>query len=269
MRWDPLHDGHVAMETAQAALRADFHFVVRGAAVCPTWLSEKKALEFEQEALELQEVPEGYISLFGMEGCGHGAPASLHRLADSQVRQSRLQPRTSSGSEASLPRSVNQITTTSAKPSSLMLTMFQSEESQMHGVGRSSGASGGVGVGGGALTENMSPLDFFVMMRKGGSQGSSQSRKVTTSLAVSGPLLGEEDGRERGGGQRRVSEERCSEGKRLREDIVLTGSTCTAATLPCSTVYEMWCALYIVCVLYQYDTVHVQYTVLTVLCCCT
>ena len=223
MRWDPLHDGHVAMEMVQAALRADFHFVVRGASVCPTRLSEKEALEFEQEALELQEVPEGYMSLFGVEGCGREAPASLHRLADSQVRQSRLQPRTSSGSEASLPQSINQSTTTSAKPSSLMLTMCPSEESQMHGAGRSSGPSGGVGIGGGNLRENMSPLDFFVMMRKGGSQGSSQSRKVTTSLGVSGPLLGGEDGRERGGGQRRAPEESCSEGKRQREDIVLTG----------------------------------------------
>lgn len=224
LRWDPLHDGHVAMKMTQASLRADFHFVVGEASVCPALLSEKEALEFEQEALEQQEVPEGYISLFGVEGCGYEAPASLHRSADIQVCQSRLQPRTSSGSEASLPRSINQITTTFAKPSSLMLMMSRSEESQMHGAGRGSGASGGVGIGRGTLTENMSPLDFFVMMRKGGSQGSAQLSKVSNSLEVSGPMLDGEDGRERGGGQRRVSEESCREGKKQREDIVLTGN---------------------------------------------
>lgn len=76
MLWDPLHDGHVAMEMAQMALKADTHFAAGGASYCPTLLREEEGVAFRHEVLELQEAPEAYISLFGVEGCGRKAGKS-------------------------------------------------------------------------------------------------------------------------------------------------------------------------------------------------
>ena len=99
-------------------------------------------------------------------------------------------------------------------------------ESQRHVTGRGSTAGGGIGIGGDTLTANMSPLDFFVMMRKGSSQGSTQLGKSTHSSRASRPSLGGEGGRDIGEGQGRLSEECCSEGRRQSEEIVLTGNRC-------------------------------------------
>lgn len=242
------------------ALKADTHFAVGGASVCPTLLREEEGVVFRREALELQEVPEGYISLFGVEGCGrkagkfrverrvmsgvetcvlpacdscrcyihcYGYPSKctpIHTYTCTRAH-SGYQPRSPSASVASLPGSISQITMTTAKPTSLM-SSCRPAVSQRHVADRGSSASGGVGIGGGTLTTNMSPLDFFVMMRKGSSQGSTQSGKSTNSSGASRPSLGREGGREIGEGQGRLSEECCSEGKRQREEIVLTGNRC-------------------------------------------
>ena len=72
----------------------------------------------------------------------------------------------------------------------------------------------------------MSPLDFFVMMRKGSSQGSSQLGKSNGSEAGRPSL--DRDGESEGGeGQRGlfVHEQRYSEGKRQSEEVVLTGES--------------------------------------------